>query len=382
MAVAVKKGVCAAPPARVVVLEAGECCDAEERAVTQWLAAEASGCRVTLAVKPAQGVRAEASRLVEALAGFMERAGREGIRPRPAALALPAAVERPEELALEAAAVCPGPDALLLVLPGTALEAVQRRGQLALGDQHSADARRWWGSLLALAAVAPAVSLVPAVAGGGLAPVAARRGWAGPTPGLAELVPATPRRLRVDLDFGALLREADDAPAALARLAGDQVAEADARLGPGSGPRRLAVNLTGVGRAVAERGFSPSDFAALKWLSARLAGFRAGARAASVALARRLGARGGVQPFPVPGGLEIADTGVLERAVLRHGARHSHLVCLSPWSLADPALGRDGLGLLSALEWADSVAWRRPEGPTEVAYGEVLRYAWAVARAG
>ncbi|MEJ2513801.1 MAG: hypothetical protein P8102_01070 [Gammaproteobacteria bacterium] len=381
MAVAARMAPGAAPVSRVVILQVDQDGVGRDSAISGWVEAEAAGCLVTLMVKPLRGVRTEAPALVEALAAFMERAGRDGVRPRPSALALPAAFRQPEELALEAAAACPGPDSLMLMLPATALEAVQRRRSIALHDGNSTDARRWWGRLLALAAVAPAVSLVPGVAGSGLAPVAARRGWAGPTPGLAELVPEAPRRLRVDLDFGRLLEKTGGAPAELARLAAEQVADADARLGPGNGPRRLALHLTGVGRAVARSGFSPSDFGALKWLSARLAAFRAGARAASVALARRLGAGGGVEPFPVPGGLEVADTGVLERAVLRHGARHSHLVCLSPWSLADPSLGREGLGLLSALEWADSVAWRRPEETMEVAYGEVLRYAWAVAQA-
>ena len=108
--------------------------------------------------------------------------------------------------------------------------------------------------------------------------------------------------------------------------------------------------------------------------------FLAKPAAASVQLARERGAGGGVLPCPLPGVLEVAEAGALERAVLVHGARHSHLVCLSPWSLAPPELGRDGLGLLPALACSDSIAWRRPAAECPPGfYCESLRFAWAVA---
>ena len=268
-----------------------------------------------------------------------------------------------------------------MMLPGPALEAIQRSATVELAAGRATCARGWWEGLLALAAVSPAVSLVPAVAGPGLSPLAAGSTWAGPTPGLAELVPPASMRLRLDLDFAELLEGVGDAPEDLARLAASIVAGADGRLGPGPGPRRLALNLEGVGRAVVARGRDPGAFDALRWLGTRLRAFRDGARAASVALARRLGAAGGVTPFPVPRAFEVADRGALDRAVLTHGARHSHLVCISPWSLAAPELGRAGLSLLPALKWADSIAWCRPaEAPQ--AYGQALRFAWALARAG
>jgi len=349
-----------------------------EGALTAWM--QAGEAPVTLVVRAGPAPGPARDRVMESLGEFLARAALEGCRPDPAALALPAAVDRPAEMALEAATAFRGRPAIHLLLPATGLEAIQRGGRISLEDGFDACARRWWEGLLGLAAAAPSVSLVPEVAGAGLSPLATRGTWAGPTPGLAELVPPASRRLRLDLDFGELLESADDAPGALARVAAAVVEEADQRLGAGTGPRRLALNLVGIGQALVRRGPAPGRFDALTWLAARLRAFLAGARAASVALARRLGPAAGVEPFPVPRSLEVADTGVLDRAVLTHGARHSHLVCISPWSLAEPELGRAGIGLLPALKWADSVAWRRPAGTPPVAYGEALRFAWAVAR--
>ncbi len=366
--------------ARIVVIEAdGSGADGGvESALTAWL--QAGDVPVTLAVRAGTGPGPAWERVLEALGEFLARAALEGCRPAPAALALPAAVERPAEMALEAAAAFPSPPAIHLLLPGAALEAIQRRRRIGLADGFEACARQWWEGLLGLAAAASPVSLVPGIAGSGLSRLAARGAWVGPSPGLAELLPPAARRLRLDLDFGDLLASAEEVPGSLARVAAAVVEEADQRLGAGPGPRRLALNLVGIGRAVAHHGPGPGRPDALNWLTTRLRAFRDGARAASVALARRLGPAMGVEPFPVPRGFEVADTGVLDRAVLTHGARHSHLVCISPWSLAAPELGRAGLGLLPALKWADSVAWRRPAAGLPAAYGETVRFAWAVAR--
>lgn len=364
---------------RIVALGADADGGGVEQALTDWTGG--GDAPRTLLVRHRPGEGPAGKQVLDALGEFLRRAAQEGVRAQPAALALPADVDRPEEMALEAAAACPHAPKVHLMLPALALEAIQRSGTLELDSGGAACARRWWEGLLALAAVSPTVSLVPAVAGPGLSLLAAGSTWTGPTPGLAELVPSASMRLRLDLDFAQLLDGVGDAPGELARLAASIVARADRRLGPGPGPRRLALNLEGLGRAVVARGRDPGTFDALRWLGLRLRAFRDGARAASVALARRLGATGGVTPFPVPQAFEVADRGLLDRAVLTHGARHSHLVCISPWSLAAPELGRAGLSLLPALKWADSIAWCRPtEAPR--AYGQALRFAWAQARAG
>jgi hypothetical protein len=190
--------------------------------------------------------------------------------------------------------------------------------------------------------------------------------------------------LRLPLDFGALVAAAGDHPVALGRLAGQLVELANGLLdAQGAGARRLALQLDGIAGAVVAHGHDPRSFAALRWVKARVGAFRDGACAASVRLARVHGVGGGLDPFPLPGRLEVSEAGPRERAVLAHGARHSHLVSLSPWSLAPPELGRDAFGLLPALACADSICWRRPAGEHGIDwYGEALRFAWAVALRG
>lgn len=366
-------------PARVVLLDAACSSEALDLPAAALDEARAAGCRTTLCLS---GVGSEPA-VAELLAALRDRLGREGQGLGPEALALPAAVARPEELALGAAAACDGAPLIYLMLPPGALEAIQRGRGLPLANGGELDARSWWCGLLALAATAPAVSLVPEAPGPGLSMLAPGQRWTGPSPGLAELIPAAPRRLRLDLDFAALVAASRDCPRTLAQLAGRIVTASDELLGrllgPG-GPRRLALQLGGIALGVIANGRDPRSFAALNWARSRLQAFRDGASAASVRLARERGASGGVQPVPLPGTLDVADAGALDHAMLIHGARHSHLVCLSPWSLAPPEAGRDCLGLLPALACADSIAWRRPEQEYPVAlYGEALRFAWAVA---
>lgn len=366
-------------PARVVTLDLACDYDALDGPAGALAEARDAGCRATLRLC-GYCEQADPTALLGSLASHL---GREGRKLGPDALALPGAVMKPEELALAAVAACEGAPPVFVLVPAMALEAIQRGRSMTLAGGAETDSRRWWSGLLALADSAPSVSLVPEAPGPGLSSLAPARTWRGPSPGAGELIPAAPSRLRLDLEFGALLEACDDDPAALGRLAGRIVAAADEMLGqllgPG-GPRRLALQLGGIARALIARGRDPRSFSTLGWLKGRLVAFRDGARAASVRLARTRGAGGGLQPFPLPGALEIADAGALDRAVLVHGARHSHLVCLSPWSLAPPDAGRDCLSLLPALACADSIAWRRPEAdcPAEV-YSEVLRFAWAVA---
>lgn len=366
-------------PSRVVLLDGACSSEALDAPAVALEEARDAGCRTTLCLC---GVGCE-SAVAELLGALRDRLGREGRKLDPEALALPAAVARPEELALGAAAACDGTPKIYLLLPSGALDAVQRRRSLPLASGGEVDARAWWSGLLALAATAPTVSLVPEAPGPGLSLLAPGQRWSGPSPGLAELIPAAPRRLRLDLDFAALVAASRDRPRALRSIAGRIVIAADELLGHvlgPRGPRRLALQVGGVARAVIASGRDPGSFAALNWVRSRLQAFREGASAASVRLARERGAGGGVQPFPLPGALEVADAGALERAVLVHGARHSHLVCLSPWSLAPPETGRGGLGLLPALACADSIAWRRPDEECPSAlYGDGLRFAWAVA---
>ncbi|MGD9388490.1 MAG: hypothetical protein PVI87_09735, partial [Gammaproteobacteria bacterium] len=317
----------------------------------------------------------------ELLAALEERLAPESGSTGPAALAWPAATQDPAALAQAVATACPDTGTFYLLLPGAALEAVQRRGEVVLTDGGERDGRSWWAQLLALAAADPRCSLVPEAPGPGVTQLAPGHAWAGPSPGAGELIPAAARRLRVPLDFGTLLAAAGERPAALGGLASDLVIAADRRLGPqAGGARRLALELEGIARAAVDRGRDPRSFATLCWLKRLLAAFRDGACAASVRLAREQGTGGGLEPFPLPGRLEVAEAAPRERAVLAHGARHSHLVCLSPWSLAPPELGREAFGLLPALACADSIGWRRPPGGQAGDwYGEALRFAWAVA---
>lgn len=366
-------------PARVVTVDAACAAGGMDAPATALAEARESGCRSTLRLC---GLGPEDA-AAELLAGLAERLAVEGNRLAPDGLALPAAVRHPEELALGAVGACAGTPPVYLLLPPAGLEAVQRGRPLGLNGHGEIDSRRWWQQLLALASAAATVSLVPEAPGPGLSLLAPGQRWIGPSPGAGELIPASPRRLRLPLDFGRLIEASGDRPVVLGRLAGRLVVQADEMLGgllgPG-GPRRLALELGGVARAVIAAGHDPRSFAALGWLKSRLAAFRDGARAASVQLARERGAGGGVLPCPLPGVLEVAEAGALERAVLVHGARHSHLVCLSPWSLAPPELGRDGLGLLPALACSDSIAWRRPAAECPPGfYCESLRFAWAVA---
>ena len=362
-------------PARVVMVDAACVPDTLDAPAEALHSARMAGCRSTLRLA---GVDA-GSDAPGMLAAIDARLAREGSRLAPDALALPAAVARPGELALGAVGAC-DVSPVYLLLPAGALEAVQRGRAMRLLDGVEADARRWWSSLLALVAMAPGVSLVPELPGPGLATLAPSARWLGPSPGVGELVPGAPRRLRLSFDFGVLIDASGDRPAVLRRLAERLVVMADELLGrlpPGNGLRRLALALDGIGRAAHRRGFAPGSHAALNWTRERLWAFRDGARAASVALARSHGGGAGIR---IPGGLEVADADDLERDLLIHGARHSHLLCLSPWSLAPPELGREGLGLLPALAAADGIAWRRPdtECPPEL-YSAALRFAWAVA---
>jgi hypothetical protein len=366
-------------PARVVALELT--CDdgALDRPAKALAEARDAGHRTTLRLC-GYTEKCNAAALLEALAAEL---GREGRRLAPDALAISGAVMDPQSLALDVLGACDGGPPVYLLVPLGALEAIQRRRLLPLGGGGETDARRWWQELLELVADAPAASIVPEISGPGLSLLAPGRRWLGPSPGAAELIPAAPSRLTLPLDFGAMISASSDQPATLGRLAGRIVTAADEMLGqvPGlGGPRRLALQVGGIARAVMACGRDPRSFAALNWVKSRLGAFRDGARAASVRLARMRGAGGGLEPFPLPGTLEIADAGALDRAVLIHGARHSHLVCLSPWSLAPPETGRDCLGLLPALACADSIAWRRPATEcTKEFYAEVLRFAWAVA---
>jgi hypothetical protein len=365
-------------PARVVVLDAA--CEAEalEAPAAALNEARDAGCQATLRLCGFAARRDSAA----VLDGLGTRLQREGRKLAPDALALPGAVAHPEELALGAVGACGGAPPIYLLLPPGALEAIQRGRSLPASGGGEMEARRWWQGLLALAGGAACVSLVPEAPGPGVSPLAPAQRWLGPSPGAGELIPAAPRRLRLKLDFGALVKAGGDRPAVIGRLAGRIVDMADELLGqlPGlAGPRRLALELDGVARAVVARGLDPRSYAALNWVRSRLGAFRDGARAASVRLARTRGA-GGLQPFPLAGALEVAEAGALDHALLVHGARHSHLVCLSPWSLAPPDTGRDCFVLMPALACADSIAWRRPdvECPPEL-YGEALRFAWAVA---
>lgn len=365
-------------PARVVALELGCHEGALDRPAAALAEARDAGHRATLRLC-GYADNSNAAVLLEALAAEL---GREGRRLAPDALAMPGAVMRPQALALDVLGACDGAPPAYMLVPHGALEAIQRRRLLPLGGGGETDARRWWHELLELVADAPGASIVPEISGPGLSLLAPGRRWLGPSPGSAELIPAAPSRLTLPLDFETMIAASRDQPATLGRLAGRIVTAADEMLGqvPGSGgPRRLALQVGGIARAVMACGHDPRSFAALTWVKSRLGAFRDGARAASVRLARMRGAGGGLEPFPLPGTLEIADAGALDRAVLVHGARHSHLVCLSPWSLAPPETGRDCLGLLPALACADSIAWRRPgtECSKEL-YAEVLRFAWAV----
>jgi hypothetical protein len=366
-------------PARIVILDA----DCEHAALDAPAAALAeacdNGCRATLRLCGLAG-KTDTPALLAALGQQLEREGR---KLAPDALAMPAALAHPEEVALGAVGACGAAPPTYLLLPATALEAIQRGRKLPLGADGEVEARHWWGGLLGLVASVPSVSLVPEAPGPGLSMFTPGNRWLGPSPGAAELIPAAPSRLRLPLDFGALISASADRPRTLGHLAGRIVLAADELLGqlmgPG-GPRRLALELGGIARTVIARGHDPRSFAALNWVKSRLRAFRDGARAASVQLARMRGAGGGLPPFPLPEALEVADAGALDRAMLVHGARHSHLVCLSPWSLAPPEAGRDCLGLMPALACADSIAWRRPAGECPPAfYCEALRFAWAVA---
>lgn len=364
-------------PARVVALDVA--CEAHGLDAPAGALREArdAGCSATLRLCGLTAA-SDAGGVLAALAG---RLAREGGALAPEALALPATVAHPEELALGAVGACRGAPAVYMLLPHAALEAFQRRRALPLADGSELAARRWWNGLLALAASAPGVSLVPQVPGPGVSPLAPSQRWQGPSPCIGELIPAEPCRLRLVLDFGELLRACGDDLAGLARLAERIVTMADELLEalPGSrGPRRLALQLDGVASALIAYRRDPRRFSSLGWLKRRLGAFRDGARAASVRLARVRG--GGLQPFPLPGTLEVADADALDRALLVHGARHTHLACLSPWSLAPPEHGRDCLGLMPALAVADSIAWRRPTGEfTADWYCQALRFAWAVA---
>ena len=365
-------------PARVVTLDIA-CEDDGLGLPAEALSdARAAGCRATLRLCGLAPGR-DAGDVLAALAARLAREGRE---LAPDALALPAAVAHPEELALGAVGACRGAPAVYLLVPNGALEGLQWRRTVPLAGGGETAARSWWNGLLALAASAPSVSLVPQAPGPGVSPLAPALRWQGPSPGIGELIPTAPCRLRLVLEFGALLRACGDDPVRLARLAERIVLMADELLGRllgPDGPRRLALQLDGVARAVLAAGHDPRAFAALAWVRRRLAAFRDGARAASVRLAKTRGGNG-LRPFPLPSALEVAEADALDRALLAHGARHTHLVCLSPWSLAPPEHGRDCLGLLPALAAADSIAWRRPAGEfTAEWYCEALRFAWAVA---
>lgn len=367
-------------PARVVTLDSACCAEGLEGTLASVDAACAAGCRVTLRINGSCEPR-ECDALVAALQQD-EAARRSAMQV--AALAFPGAAAAPGGLLHEMGALCGASRARYLLLPGTSLEAIQRRRDVRLAHGDQVDGRRWWQGLLALAQGAHGPSLVPEAPGPGVSRFAPGGCWAGPSPDAGELIPAHSRRLRLPLDFGALVAAAGDHPVALGRLAGQLVELADGLLdAQGAGARRLALQLDGIAGAVVAHGHDPRSFAALRWVKARLGAFRDGACAASVRLARVHGVGGGLDPFPLPGRLEVSEAGPRERAVLAHGARHSHLVSLSPWSLAPPELGRDAFGLLPALACADSICWRRPAGEHDIDwYGEALRFAWAVALRG
>lgn len=365
-------------PARVVTLDAagGE---GELHASAAALAEACdAGCRITLRLANPGGAECTPG-IIDSLGLCLQQEGR---KLAPHALALPGTVMHPEELALRAVGACEGAPPVYVLVPANALDAIQRGRTLALGGGAEADARAWWQGLVALATAAPSVSLVPEAAGPGLSLLAPAQRWSGPSPGSGELIPASPCRLRLPLDFGALLDACSDDADLLGRLAGRIVVAADewlAHVAAAAGPRRLALEIDGIARAAIARGRDPRSFAALSWLKARLGAFRDGARSASVQLARQHG--GAVpQPFPLAGVLEVSAARELDRALLIHGARHTHLVSLSPWSLAPPETGRDCLALVAALAFADSVAWRRPDTACAPGlYSEALRFAWAVA---
>ena len=363
-------------PARVVALESACEYMGLEAPANGLAEARELGCRRTLRLAG----RGEPGLMLSLLDSLSDQLAREGDRLAPDALAVPAAVAEPDEYTVAAVGRCAGTPAVYLLLPVVALEAIQRRRPLPLDGGGECDARDWWRRLLALAAEAPGVSLVPEAPGPGLSLLAPHQRWLGPSPGAGELIPASPRRLRLVLDFGALLRASGDRIAVLATLAGRLVTTADAlldRVLAGSGPRRLALELDGIARAVVGTGRDPRHFSTLQWLKSRLNALREGACAASVRLAQR---QGEISPLPLPASLEVADAGELDRTRLVHGARHTHLLCLSPWSLAPPELGRDGFGLLPAMACADSLSWRRPAGDFPLSwYDEALRFAWAVA---
>lgn len=363
-------------PARVVLLDSAAPAEHLDEPARLLGEAQSAGCRATVRLVGPCEPGASGSLVAALEERLADPAG------MPAALAWPGATGAPGPLAAELSVRCAGNGVCYLLLPGGALESVQRRGRLALADGGEADARRWWAELLAVAAADPRCSLVPEAPGPGVTQLAPGSPWAGPSPGAGELIPARARRLRLVLDFDALLALAGDHPAGLGRLAAALVTAADRRVGehPAAGARRLALELDGIARAAVARGRDPRSYATLRWVKRLLLAFRDGACAASVRLAREHGPGAGLEPFPLPGRMEVAETGPRERAVLAHGARHSHLVCLSPWSLAPPELGRDALGLLPALACADSISWRRPAAPHAVEwYGEALRFAWAVA---
>ena len=367
-------------PARVVTLDSACGPAGLEATLASVEAARAAGSRVTLRISGSCEPR-ECDALVATLAqaGAARRAFLQV-----AALALPGAAAAPGGLLRGVSDLCDASPARYLLLPGAALEAIQRRQSVCLAHGDEMDGRRWWQGLLALAQAEPGLSLVPEAPGPGVSRFAPGAAWAGPSPGAGELIPARPRRLRLPLDFGALVATAGDHPLALGRLAGQLVELADGLLdAQGDGSRRLALQLDGIAGAALVHGHDPRSFAALRWVKTRLGAFRDGACAASVRLARRHGAGGGLDPFPLPGRLEVSEAGPRERAVLAHGARHSHLVSLSPWSLAPPELGRDAFGLLPALACGDSICWRRPAVEHGIDwYGEALRFAWAVALRG
>ena len=367
-------------PARVVTLDSACCPEGLESILASVEEARAAGCRVTLRIGGSCALRE-----CDALVSSLQHAGADRSRPlQVAALAFPAAAAAPESLVHGVVGHCDASAAPYLMLPGAALEAVQRRRSITLAHGTEVDGRCWWQALLALAESERTISLVPEAPGPGVSRFAPGNSWSGPSPGMGELVPAQAHRLRLSLDFGAVLAAAGDHPMALGRLAGELVKLADARLDArGPGPRRLALELGGIARAVVARGHDPRSFSALRWVKSRLGAFRDGACAASVRLARVHGAAGGLDPFPLPGRLEVSEAGPRERAVLAYGARHSHLVSLSPWSLAPPEFGRDAFGLLPALACADSVCWRRPAAEHGIGwYEEALRFAWAVALRG
>jgi hypothetical protein len=367
-------------PARVVTLDSACCAEGLEPTLALADAARSAGCRVTLRI----GGSCEPRQCEALVSSLQQVCAARGQALRVAALACPGTAATPDGLLRGMAGLCDASPALYLLLPVAALEAIQRRRSVTLAHGDEVDGRQWWQALLAVAESDCGVSLVPEAPGPGVSRFAPGNSWSGPSPVVGELVPAHARRLRLSLDFGALVAAAGDHPIALGRLAGELVALADGWLDTeGAGTRRLALELGGIAGAVVARGHDPRSFSALRWVKSRLGAFRDGACAASVRLARVHGAGGGLAPFPLPGRLEVSEAGPRERAVLAYGARHSHLVSISPWSLAPPEFGRDAFGLLPALACADSVCWRRPAAEHGIEwYGEALRFAWAVALRG